>query len=102
MHMVKKSVASKKQLSKKQKYLYRGVIALVVIFFSGIVVAESTKPTTPELPLPPLKELAAAKGIALGNFAVLRSPTTRLIGISQMAASGRHAIHITLSKWMKL
>ena len=70
MHMVKKSVASKKQLSKKQKYLYRGVIALVVIFFSGIVVAESTKPTTPELPLPPLKELAAAKGIALGNFAI--------------------------------
>jgi endo-1,4-beta-xylanase len=69
MHMPSKKVRGKNS-AKRPKKLYFGVILLVSILFAGVVAAEYRTPTTPELPKPPLKELAAVHGIKIGNHAI--------------------------------
>ncbi len=48
-------------------------IVLIPIFLGfGIVWLFISRPVTPVLPQPPLKDLAGARGIQLGNFASLK------------------------------
>lgn len=44
---------------------------MTAIAISGLVYIKSIRVTTPDLPQPPLRDLSAKHGIALGNFAIL-------------------------------
>jgi endo-1,4-beta-xylanase len=61
------------KLSRKKRShkIYASLALAFVILLSGAAFLNSTKATTPYLPEPSLKALAAAQGIKLGNFAIL-------------------------------
>lgn len=44
------------------------VLLVIVVMLLTTLIVVSSKPSTPDLPDPPLKELAAKRGVELGNF----------------------------------
>src|SRR5687768_17198682 len=61
-----------KKKKKQQKRLYAGVISVfAVLLIGGLFFNARHVGSTPDLPRPALKELAAEKNIKLGNHAIL-------------------------------
>lgn len=65
-----KKKKSNKQATSRRKYLYIGLPILTILLLLGFKFYSSTVAQTPTLPEPPLKQLAKAKDISLGNFAI--------------------------------
>lgn len=63
----KKKTPSLAQFLKSKKFVYLLGLTLIVVCVFNL---NSKKTTTPNLPSPSLKELAAKKNVALGNFAI--------------------------------
>lgn len=63
-------MAKRKKPSQKKQWLRKFIILALVLLVTGAV-ARSRQARTPNLPSPALKELAAHRQIALGNFAIL-------------------------------
>lgn len=58
-------------VKKKSNKIYAGLSLLLIAVLAGVIYWNSSKVTTPNLPEPSLKELAAKQNIKLGNFAIL-------------------------------
>lgn len=61
---------AKRKSSLQKKYLLKGFAIIVLLLLIGGAAAKLKPASTPDLPNPSLKELAAKHNIALGNFAI--------------------------------
>lgn len=61
---------AKKQIKRRKPNPKHWYFLAALVLLVGVAWYRSNQTRTPELPKPPLKELAAQQGVALGNFAI--------------------------------